>query len=260
MIMNILWIYAHPEARSLNGSLRDVGRETLAELGHDVRESDLYAMNWKPTVDASDYTDHLSAERLHVGPVSKHAYHADTLSPDIRAEIDKLVWADAVVLQFPLWWFGMPAILKGWVDRVFVKGFAYGVPDPDRPGRNRRYGSGNLIGKRALTVVTIGASEVSYGPRGINGRLDQLLFPLLHGTFWYTGIEALEPLAVYEADRLSDEQYEDAAAALRKRLAGLPSDAPIGYRCETGGDYDDDLVLRDNVVPDETGLDAHLLK
>ncbi|MDN5852460.1 MAG: flavodoxin family protein, partial [Actinomycetia bacterium] len=59
---------------------------------------------------------------------------------------------------------------------------------------------------------------------------------------------------------VSDEQYEDAAVALRKRLAGLPTDAPIAYRCETGGDYDDDLVLRDEVVPGEIGLDAHIMR
>lgn len=260
MVMNILWIYAHPDARSLNGALRTVGLETLAELGHDVRESDLYAMDWKPAVDRGDFPEHATSERLHVGSASKRAYQGETLSPDILAEQAKLVWADAVVFQFPMWWFGMPAILKGWVDRVFVKGFAYGVPDPTRPGNNLRYGRGGLAGKRALTVVTIGSGEASFGPRGINGQLDQLLFPLLHGTYWYTGMEALPPLAVYDANHMGDEQYEDAAAALRKRLVGLPTDAPIAYRCETGGDYDDDLVLRDDVVPGESGLDAHVLR
>ena len=124
----------------------------------------------------------------------------------------------------------------------------------------RRYGAGMLTGKRALTVVTIGASEVSYGPRGINGQLDELLFPLLHGTFWYTGMEALQPLAIYGANRVSEEQYEDAAVALRKRLAGLATDSPIDYRHETGGDYDDDLVLRDEHVPAESGLGIHVTR
>src|SRR5690625_52182 len=148
--MKILWISAHPDARSLNGALRTVGLEALAELGHDVRESDLYAMDWKHVVDHADYPEHAASERLHVGPASKYAYQSATLSSDIAAEQDKLVWADAVVFQFPMWWFGMPAILKGWVDRVFVKGFAYGVPDPTRPGSNLRYGNGGLAGKRAL--------------------------------------------------------------------------------------------------------------
>lgn len=257
--MNVLWIYAHPDARSLNGSLRTVGLETLAELGHEVRESDLYAMGWKPAVDADDYTDHDPDERLRVSGASKQAYQTDTLSPDVRAELDKLEWADAVVFQFPLWWFGMPAILKGWVDRVFVKGYAYGVRDPKHPGHTLRYGAGLLSGKRALAVVTIGAAEETFGPRGISGQLDQVMFPLLHGTFWYTGMEPLPPLAIHRADGVSDEQYTDAADALRKRLAGLPTDAPISYRCETGGDYDEDLVLRDEVAPGRSGLGAHVI-
>ena len=258
--MNILWIYAHPEPRSLNGSLRAVGLESLTELGHDVRESDLYAMGWDATVDAADFTDHVDSERLYVPNASRQAYRTDALRPDILAEQEKLVWAEAVVFQFPLWWFGVPAILKGWIDRVFVKGFAYGVPDPTRPATNLRYGKGGLEGKRALTVVAIGSSEASFGPRGINGQLDQVLFPLLHGTFWYTGIEALPPLAIHGADRISAEEYEDAATALRKRLAGLPSDAPIPYRCETGGDYDDELVLRAEIAPGESGIDTHTMR
>lgn len=255
--MNVHWIYAHPDARSLNGSLRTVGLETLTELGHDVRESDLYAMDWKPTVDRGDYLEHEPPERLRVGSASKSAYANGTLSFDIRAEIDKLAWAEAVVFQFPLWWFAVPAILKGWVDRVFVKGFAYGVPDPTHPGHNLRYGRGGLTGKRAFTVVTIGSAAASFGPRGINGQLDQVLFPLLHGTFWYTGMDPLPPLGIHEAEHASDEQYVEAAAALRKRLAGLPTDAPIAYRSEDGGDYDDDLVLRDEIAPAEGGLGIH---
>lgn len=256
-VMNVLWIYAHPESRSLNASLRTVGVETLGELGHEVRQSDLYAMGWKAAVDHADYADHVPAGRMHVGPTAQHAYRTKTLSPDIGAEIEKLEWADAVIFQFPLWWFGMPAIMKGWVDRVFVKGFAYGVRDPRRPGRTLRYGEGALAGKRALAVATIGSPEASWGPRGINGQLDQVLFPLLHGTFWYTGMEALPPLAVYRADRVSDERYADAAGALRKRLAGLPTDAPIAYRCENGGEYDDELVLRDEHARGESGLGVH---
>ncbi|UPK74944.1 NAD(P)H-dependent oxidoreductase [Nocardioidaceae bacterium SCSIO 66511] len=257
--MNVLWIYAHPEARSLNGALRSAGLETLAELGHEVRESDLYAMDWKPTVDSDDYTEQVAEERLRIGPASKHAYQTETLSSDIRAEIEKLEWADAVVFQFPLWWFGMPAIMKGWIDRVFVKGFAYGVQDPEHPGHNLRYGDGRLRGKRGLAVVTIGAAEETFGPRGISGQLDQVLFPLLHGTFWYTGMDPMPPLGIHGAEHVSAQQYADAAASLRKRLVGLATDVPIDYRPETGGDYDDNLVLRDEHAPGESGLGVHAL-
>ncbi|MEK8171985.1 NAD(P)H-dependent oxidoreductase [Streptomyces sp. M19] len=82
--------------------------------------------------------ERIRGERLVVTRESKRAYTDGTLSEDIRAEQDKLRWADTIVLQFPMWWFGVPAILKGWFDRVFVKGFAYGVKDAD--GRTLRYG------------------------------------------------------------------------------------------------------------------------
>ena len=256
--MKVLWIYAHPEARSLAGSLKDTGLRQLDELGHDVRVSDLYAMGWKATVDADDFTGHDPDERLMVAHASKHAYHDDSLSEDIRVELEKLDWADAVVFQFPLWWYGMPAILKGWVDRVFVKGFAYGVPDPDHPGRTLRYGAGPLTGKRALVVLTTGSRESAFGPRGINGQLDQALFPLLHGTLWYVGMDVLRPLAIYGADRLDDEQYADATSALCERLTALPKEEPIAYRTQNGGEYDDDLVLRPEHAAGWSGLGVHV--
>ena len=132
--MKVLWVFAHPEQQSLNGALRNEGLSALADAGHTCQVSDLYAMKWKPTVDRDDFPDFPPDERLHIPATSKLAHRTGTLSADVRAEQEKLDWAEAVVLQFPLWWYGMPAILKGWFDRVFVKGYAYGVRDPDRSG------------------------------------------------------------------------------------------------------------------------------
>jgi NAD(P)H dehydrogenase (quinone) len=257
--MRVLWIFAHPEARSLSGALRDEGLRALDGLGHEHRSSDLYAMKWKPTVDADDFAGLEPDAPLVVTRASQHAHCTGTLSADIRAEQAKLDWADAVVLQFPLWWAGMPAILKGWFDRVFVKGFAYGVTDPRNPGRTLRYGEGRLAGKRALTVVTVGSPEAPLGARGINGQLDQLLFPLLHGTLWYAGMAVLPPLAIHGADRVEPGEYDAAVSRLRSRVASLEHDRPLTYRCQNGGDYDDDLVLRPEVLPGRAGLAVHLI-
>ncbi len=248
--MNVLWIHAHPEPRSLGAALRDGGVAQLRELGHDVTQSDLYAMGWDPVVGAADF-GHDPADRLVVGDAAQRAYAGGTLAPDIRVEIDKIRRADALVIGFPLWWYGMPAILKGWFDRVFVKGLAYGVRGAD--GRTRRYGDGPFTGKRALVVVTAGAPEPSIGPRGVNGEFEQLLFPLLHGTLFYTGMDVLSPLLVPGADRAAEADH----AAVRTRLRGLATDAPIPYRPQNGGGYDDCLVLRPEHAPDRTGLDVH---
>jgi Putative NADPH-quinone reductase (modulator of drug activity B) len=257
--MNVLWVFAHPERSSLSGTLRDEGRRTLHELGHGYRPSDLYAMGWNPVVDGGDFA-HDTGERLVVGAASRRALAAGALSADIRAEHDKIEWADAVVVQFPLWWYGMPAILKGWFDRVFVKGFAYGVTDPSAGGRTRRYGDGRLAGKRAMVVVTAGAPEPSLGPRGVNGDIDALLFPLQHGTLFYTGMSVVPPLVVPGADRLTPAGYATHAARLRDRLRRLDTTEPIPFRHQNGGDYGEDLVLRADLEPGRAGLGVHLVR
>ena len=255
--MNVLWIYAHPESRTLNGALRDADLKSLVEFGHDQRESDLYAMGWRPTVESSDFPDHSTEHPLVVTRASQQAHLTGALSPEIQHEQEKLAWADAVVIQFPLWWYAMPAILKGWFDRVFVKGYAYGVRDPDNPGRSKRYGEGVLAGKRALVVVTAGSPGPALGPGGISGDLDLVLFPLLHGTLFYTGMSVLPPLAIYGSDRFSEAQFATAAAQLHERLATLETTKPLPFRHQNGGDYDDDLVLRPGLSPDISGLGAH---
>jgi len=254
-LVNVLWVLAHPEQQSLNGSLFDEGLRALDEAGDAYLVSDLYAMKWKATVDRGDFTDEPD-ERLIVTSASRRAHLDGTLSADIRAEQEKLDWADAVVLQFPLWWYGMPAILKGWFDRVFVKGFAYGVTDGDS-GRSLRYGEGRLAGKRALVVVTAGSPEAALGPRGINGQLDHVLFPLLHGTLWYAGMSVLPPVAVYGADRVTQQQYESATARLRDRVTSIRGTEPIPFRYQNGGEYDDALVLRPELAAGSTGLEVH---
>ncbi|OQO95010.1 NADPH:quinone reductase [Saccharomonospora piscinae] len=253
--MNILWLVAHPDSRSLTCSLADEGARHLTELGHEVHVRDLYAQKWDPVVAATDF-DHDPTERLFVGRAAKEAYEADRLVPDIRAEQELVRAADVLVVHFPLWWFGMPAILKGWFDRVFLNGFGFGIKDPET-GTTLRYGNGNLRGKRGMVVTSIGGREASFGPRGINGELEQVLFPVQHGIFHYTGMEALPPLAVYGADRATDAEYAVAAARLKERLSVLGDLEPVPFRHQDGGDYDADLVLRPHVAPGVTGLAAH---
>lgn len=252
----VLWVFAHPEPSSLGGSLLMEGRKILDELGHDVQVSDLYSMGWKAAVDRDDYAT-VAGDRLSVSRASKHAFHAGTLSPDVVAEQRKLEWADVVILQFPLWWYSVPAILKGWIDRVFVKGFAYGIVDSHNPGRTRRYGDGVLAGKRALTIVTSGSPSDALGPRGINGQLDEVLFPLLHGTLWYVGIEPLPPMCVYGADRITESEFHSWVGELRKRITTIGDTEPMSYRSQSSGDYDSNLVLRPEHAPGTTGIAVH---
>ncbi|MFI9235244.1 NAD(P)H-dependent oxidoreductase [Streptomyces sp. NPDC053079] len=249
----ILVVSAHPEPRSLNASLTAFAVEHLRGAGHEVRVSDLHAMKWKATVDADDFPDHCADQRLDVLAAHERATPAGRLSPDIAAEQEKVRWSDAVILQFPMWWFSVPAILKGWFDRVFTYGFAHGpaVPPP--------YSEGALAGRRALVSVTIGARQSGFSDRGIHGRLADVLHPVQHGLFWFTGMAPLEPFALYGANGLPEERFEAAKREYALRLDGLFTDEPVPFRSLVGGDYDHDMrLLPDVEAPGTSSLDLHV--
>jgi len=258
--MNVLLVFAHPDPCSLNGALRDVAVAELRAQGHAVQVSDLYAADWKAAVDAADFPNRPPTERLSVAAASRAAFADGALTDDVRAEQERLLWADAVILQFPLWWFGMPAILKGWVDRVYACGFAYGVGEHSDRRWGDRYGEGTFAGKRAMLVVTTGGWAEHYGPRGINGPIDDLLFPINHGVLYYPGFTVLPPFVAYRTDRLDAAGFAAEAERLRVRMRDLAETSPVPYRRQNGGDYlIPSMQLRPDLgAPGATGFALHL--
>lgn len=257
--MKTLIVHAHPEPESLNSALKDLAVRTLEADGHEVRVSDLYAMGWKAVVDAADYGPDASSP-LRVATDSGRAFESGTLSADVRAEQEKLLWADTIIFQFPLWWYTMPAILKGWVDRVFTYRFAYGVGEHSDTRYGERYGEGTLAGKKALLSVTIGGPAAHYSPRGINGPIDDLLFPIQHGILYYPGIEAVPPFVVYGADRIAEDEFPGIATAWEQRLRTLAATDPIPFRRQNFGDYEiPSLQLKPGLeAAGRTGFDLHV--
>ena len=257
--MHVLLVYAHPEPRSLNGALRDFSVERLRAAGHDVQVSDLYVMQWKAVLDARDSTDRPAGARFDPSLDSRRAFEGGTQTADIAREQEKLRWADAVVLQFPLWWFTMPAILKGWVDRVYAYGFAYGVGEHSETHWGDRYGEGTLAGKRAMLVVTAGGWAPHYGPRGVNGPIDDLLFPIQHGILFYPGFEVLPPFVVYRTGRIDEAGFAAVRDALGQRLDALWTTDPIPFRRQNAGAYEiPALTLRPEHAPGRSGFGIHV--
>lgn len=253
--MKVLLVHAHPEPTSVTHQLADISHEVLQAQGHEVMRSDLYAMGWKAVFDAQDFPERVQRYRLSFIDESRHAFAQACQTADVQAEQYKLQEADAVILHFPLWWFSMPAIMKGWVDRVWAYGLAYGYREA---GNAFRYGDGGFAGKRALLAVAAGGPAIDYSPRGINGPLDQLLFPITHGTLFFPGMQVLPTFAVYGAAAIDAAAMAEAATAWRRRVEGLFDDAPIPFRTQNGGDYPDRHVLADHLVPDRRGLMAHV--
>lgn len=254
--MNILVVYAHPEPRSLNGSLLAFTKARLEAAGHTVEVSDLYAMHWKAQLDADDFQGRDPEARLDLVKDSNRAFHEGRQRDDIAAEQAKLLRADAVIFQFPLWWYSMPAILKGWIDRVYANGFAYGVGEFSDRRYGNRFGEGAMAGKRAMLVVTTGGWESHYSATGINGPMDDVLFPIQHGVLFYPGFSVLPPFVVYRTSRVD---YDAATRELGARLDALFTTPPIAFRTQNGGDYSiPALELRPELVADAKSFAMHV--
>lgn len=260
LTMKVLLVFAHPEPRSLNGALRDVAIRELEAQGHEVRVSDLYADQWKSEVDRADFPTLAGGAPLQPSRASKTAFAAGMLTEDVKAEHEKLLWADALILQFPLWWYTMPAILKGWVDRVYAYGLAYGVGEHSDTYWGERFGEGTFKGKRAMLIVTTGGWQEHYSARGVNGPIDDLLFPINHGILYYPGYDVLPPFVAYRVDRIDATSFEDVAERLRERMRALSSTPPIPYRRQNGGDYlIPSLELRPDLAnPSDRGFALHI--
>jgi NAD(P)H dehydrogenase (quinone) len=256
--MNVLLVYAHPEPRSLNGSIRDFIVDRFTGAGHAVELSDLYAMRWKAGLDADDFPQRDVTQPFSPGADSKRAFAEGSQTADVAAEQDKLRRADLVIFQFPLWWFSMPAIMKGWFDRVYAYGFAYGVGEHSEKRWGERYGEGTFKGKRAMLVVTTGGWAEHYSARGINGPIDDLLFPIQHGMLFYPGFDVLPPFLVFKTGTMDSTRHAATLEALGRRLDHAMQTAPIAYRRQNHGDYlIPALTLKPGLGADRTGFALH---
>jgi NAD(P)H dehydrogenase (quinone) len=131
----------------------------------------------------------------------------------------------------------MPAILKGWVERVYAYGFGYGVGEHSDRRWGDRYGEGTFVGKRAMLIVTAGGWADHYSERGVNGPIDDLLFPINHGILYYPGFDVLPPFVIYRADSIDESRYQAATRELEGRLLAIETTEPIPYRKQNAGDY-----------------------
>ena len=249
-----LWVHTHPRKGSLNERIFQEGVASLAE-NRTVLTSDLYEQGFDPALRASD-VGRFAGIPGNLAEQLGDAYEEQQLPEDIRAEQRKIAEAELLIFQFPLWWYGMPAMLKGWFDRVFTAGFAHGDLSPD--GMPLRYGEGGLAGRKALIIVTAGDDNRTLGPRGISGDLDTLMFPLTHGILWYTGIESYALHTVYDADDLDEEVVSRETHRLRARLAGLDEEPTRPFRKLSDGEYRGTRALRADLAPARTDLGIHL--
>lgn len=218
--LKALVVLAHPERRSFNGAMADVAVETLRGLGHHVAFSDLYRIDFDPVSDRRNFASMKNPDYFKQQVEEDHATEAGGFALDVEAEIAKLEAADLMIWQFPLWWFSVPGILKGWVDKVFVFNRIY--------GRGRFYDKGLFRGKRALLSLTTGGSgEAAYQPGGFNGDINGVLRPIQRGMLEFVGFDVLKPQIVHGPAQATEEERKAHLAAWRDRLTQIAQEEPI---------------------------------
>ncbi|MCS6780187.1 MAG: NAD(P)H-dependent oxidoreductase [Geminicoccaceae bacterium] len=217
--MKVLLVHAHPEPRSFCAAMKDRAAAVLRAGGHEVVISDLYAMRFDPVAKADDFASRRDPEYLVYALEQRHAFETGTLAPDIAAEVEKVLAADLLILSFPLFWFSVPAILKGWIDRVFLSGLFYG-------GR-RFYDRGGLVGKRALCLITAGARSSMLAEGGIHGPLEGMLRHLLQGTLGYVGYRVPRPFVAWHVPYVDRATREGYLAALERYLSEVATLEPL---------------------------------
>ena len=189
-------VYCHPNPNSFTASLRDRAMAALRAGGHDVRLTDLYADGFDPTMSCDE-------RRTHKDP---------GIAADLQHHADDLRWAQALVLVYPTWWSGQPAMLKGWIDRVWVAGVAWELPPGAKVVRPL------LRNIRRIVVVTghgsskfVNALEGEAGKRTVTRSLRAMCSRRAR-TRW---------CAIYGLDGASDEARERFLAKVERRMSRL---------------------------------------
>jgi NAD(P)H dehydrogenase (quinone) len=237
--LNVLIVFAHPEPKSFNGALKDLAVDTLTNAGHEVVVSDLYADGFAAAAGPADVTERANPERFDLGAEQAHAARTSGFSADIQREIDRVFTADLLLMQFPMWWFSLPAILKGWIDRVFAFGVTYDF--------GRTWDKGVLRGKRAMLSLTTSAPPNVFMPDGRSGDLERILWPIHGGVLALCGCQVLPPFVGYAVPWIDDEGRRDVLDAYQQRLLGLDHDAPLFFH--KLDEFGEDHRMRPDVEP-----------
>jgi len=217
--MNVFLVNAHPEPQSFNGALFRAAQDALRSSGHALAVSDLYAMKFDPVSDRRNFTSVKNPDLFKQQIEEMHATEVRGFAPDVEAELRKMEACDLMIWQFPLWWFGLPGILKGWADRVFAMGRTY--------GGEKFYENGVFKGKRALLSLTTGGPEAVYQKGGWNGDIQAVLRPIQRGILRFTGWDVLAPNIVYAPVRLSNEERQACLKSWAARLRSIEGEKPI---------------------------------
>ncbi len=195
--MRVLIVYCHPCPDSFNAAVRDTAMATLKAGGHELRLIDLYAEGFDPVLSEQQRRD----------------YHTPGLNErGVEAHLEALRWCEALIFIYPTWWYGPPAMLKGWLERVWIPHATFSMPEGNK-SIGRVLTNIRIIG----AISTLGSPNWWWWMMGMPGRrilltgLSVLCAPRC-STFW---------LGLHRMDSVTAAERERFLARVRRRLARL---------------------------------------
>lgn len=211
--MKVLIVLAHPEPQSFNATMYETAIEVLQKEGHEIKTSNLYEMSFNPVTDRNNFTSVKNSSFLKLQLEEIYATENNGFVHNINAEQEKVEWCDLMIWQFPLFWFSLPAILKGWVDRVFAMGRFYGA--------GKFYEEGVFKGKKAMLSVTTGSPLSAYLKDGLQGDIKGILKPVHRGILEFVGFSVLAPQLSYSVSHITDEERKAELERWNARLKNI---------------------------------------
>lgn len=212
--MNVLIVYAHHEPSSFTSAMKNLAVEVLGAENNTVVVSDLYGQGFNPAAQKWDFVT-TSGGHFNYMLEQRHAARLDlAFSPDITGEIHKVQAADLILFVTPIWWFSVPAILKGWFDRVLAMGVTW--------DGGKIYENGLLRGKQAMVIGSAGGPPAYYKPDGKHKATpEQILHPINHGTLAFCGLNVHEPFVALNVLGVDEKGREKILSDLQFRLENM---------------------------------------
>ena len=187
--------YAHPNPKSFNHAILETTVKTLESKGHEVSVRDLYELNFEPVLKGSDF----------------EGFQSGNTPADIKTEQDFISKADVITMIYPIWWTGLPAILKGYIDRVLSYGFAYAYGED---GSIDKF----LTGKKGMIINTQGTPNDIYDSIGMTDALKKTSDT---GIFDFVGIETVDHFFFGSIPQVDDATRKDMLHKIEDKLLSL---------------------------------------
>jgi NAD(P)H dehydrogenase (quinone) len=201
--LRLLVVFCHPDPGSFGAALRCTAVDALRGAGHELREIDLYAQGFDPVFSAAEKATYLGDTRRNIEGVADH--------------VEALRWAEGWVVVYPTWFYGAPAMLKGWLERVWLPGVSFRIAS----ARQRTIG-GELRNIRLFVGITTSGSPWWW--LKLIGDPGRSLFmkglrPL------YARRCRMQWLQLYDMNHVTQAEREGFIARVRRELSALPKEA-----------------------------------